>query len=132
MIAALGEKPIATYRRDKNYVLVFESQEEIENMEPNFLALKKCDAKSVNVSAPGNEVDFVSRFFAPKIGINEDPVTGSAHTRLIPYWSEKLNKTSLSALQLSARKGVLSCTHLGDRVEMSGQAKTYLIGKINV
>jgi predicted PhzF superfamily epimerase YddE/YHI9 len=82
------------------------------------------------VTAKGDSADFVSRFFAPKIGINEDPVTGSAHTLLIPYWAKKLNKTKLEAVQLSKRTGILKCEYLNDRVEMSGQAVTYLKGKL--
>lgn len=127
---ALGKAPKEMYNVKENYVLVYDKEADVANMQPDFSALKKCQPRSINVTAAGNEVDFVSRFFCPKDGIDEDPVTGSAHTRLIPYWSEKLNKKKLSATQLSARKGQLDCEHLGDRVEMSGHAKTYLIGKI--
>ncbi|MCK4749531.1 MAG: PhzF family phenazine biosynthesis protein, partial [Bacteroidales bacterium] len=80
----------------------------------------------------GGEVDFVSRFFAPQIGINEDPVTGSAHTTLTPYWSKVLGKKCLTARQLSARGGELVCEDHGDRVKISGQAVTYLVGEINI
>lgn len=132
MSTALGKTPKETYANGPNYVLVYETEQDIIDMQPNFSELKKLAAKSVNVTAPGNEVDFVSRFFAPKIGIDEDPVTGSAHTRLIPYWANKLNKTELKAMQLSARKGELTCLYLNDRVEMTGQAVTYLIGKITL
>jgi predicted PhzF superfamily epimerase YddE/YHI9 len=86
----------------------------------------------VIVTAPGDKVDFVSRFFAPGAGIPEDPVTGSAHCNLIPYWAEKLGKTKLHAYQLSARKGELWCELKGDRVQMSGKAVTYLKGEIFV
>jgi predicted PhzF superfamily epimerase YddE/YHI9 len=84
----------------------------------------------VIVTAKGNNVDFVSRFFAPQSGVNEDPVTGSAHTTLTPYWSAKLGKAELSAIQLSDRKGYLTCKQVGNRIHISGHAKTYLIGEI--
>jgi predicted PhzF superfamily epimerase YddE/YHI9 len=84
------------------------------------------------VTAKGNEVDFVSRFFAPGVGIDEDPVTGSAHTSLVPFWSARLNKTELTALQLSERGGQLWCTLSGDRVLIAGKAVTYLRGEIEV
>jgi predicted PhzF superfamily epimerase YddE/YHI9 len=82
------------------------------------------------VTAKGDSVDFVSRFFAPQSGIDEDPVTGSAHTTLTPYWAEKLSKQQLTAHQLSPRKGYLQCTNAGSRVLISGKTKTYLIGKL--
>jgi len=84
------------------------------------------------VTAKGNEVDFVSRFFAPAVGVNEDPVTGSAHTTLIPFWAKRLNKTEMTALQLSARCGQLWCTLSGDRVLIAGKAVTYLKGEIEI
>ncbi len=130
--AALGKKILETYSNGVNCIAVLESQSDVESCEPNFSALKEFEFRSINVTAPGEQVDFVSRFFAPKIGIDEDPVTGSAHTRLIPFWSKRLGKTSLSATQLSPRKGELNCSYLEDRVEMSGEAKTYLIGKISL
>jgi predicted PhzF superfamily epimerase YddE/YHI9 len=83
-------------------------------------------------TAKGNDCDFVSRFFAPAVGVNEDPVTGSAHTSLIPFWSKRLNKTDLLAKQISVRGGVLYCSHLNDRVEIGGKAITYMIGEIDV
>ena len=86
--------------------------------------------RGVIITSKGNEVDFVSRFFAPQCGVNEDPVTGSAHTTLIPYWAKVLNKTKTSAMQLSSRKGFLECFYKEDRVEISGQAKLYLQGDI--
>ena len=82
------------------------------------------------MTAPGIDSDFVSRFFAPQSGVNEDPVTGSAHTSLTPYWSAKLNKIELTAIQLSPRRGFLQCTYLQDRVEISGKAKLFLKGEI--
>ena len=117
-----------------NWKLVVEvsSEEAVQNLKPDFNLLSMLKWNGIIVTAKGNDVDFVSRFFAPKIGINEDPVTGSAHTLLIPYWAQKLNKSKLSALQLSKRLGVLNCTHLNERVEMSGQAVTYLKGEVTI
>ncbi|GIN93706.1 hypothetical protein J22TS1_47570 [Siminovitchia terrae] len=94
--------------------------------------LKKLDGSGVIVTAEGKEVDFVSRFFAPNAGVDEDPVTGSAHCTLVPYWKDKLNKNELIALQLSERSGKLYCTDLGETVKMSGEAVSYLEGYINV
>jgi predicted PhzF superfamily epimerase YddE/YHI9 len=94
--------------------------------------LAQVGGRGVIVTAPGNEVDFVSRFFAPQTGINEDPVTGSAHTALTPYWSKILGKKELSARQLSARGGDLICVENGDRVLISGHAITYMIGEIDI
>jgi predicted PhzF superfamily epimerase YddE/YHI9 len=88
------------------------------------------NARGTIITAPGETSDFVSRFFAPQVGINEDPVTGSAHTTLIPYWAQKLKKKELSAIQLSQRRGTLKCRLANDRVYISGNATTYLIGDI--
>jgi predicted PhzF superfamily epimerase YddE/YHI9 len=94
--------------------------------------LKQIDRFAVIVTAPGREVDFVSRFFAPAKGVPEDPVTGSAHTTLIPYWSSRLGKTKLHALQVSPRGGELWCEHRGARVIMSGRAVQFLEGTISL
>ena len=94
--------------------------------------MSELESNGIGVTSKGDKVDFVSRFFAPKLGINEDPVTGSAHSLLIPFWAKKLNKSKLNAVQLSKRVGILKCTYLNDRVEMSGQAITYLKGKITL
>ena len=109
-----------------------ETKSIVENLEPDFNLLSQLESKGIIVTSKGEKADFVSRFFAPKLGINEDPVTGSAHTLLIPFWSEKLNKTKLKAFQLSKRTGYLKCKHLNDRVEMSGQAITYLKGQLTI
>ena len=111
-------------------MLVYSNQGEIESIEPDLSKLNKIDARGVIVTAPGRDVDFVSRFFAPQSGISEDPVTGSAHTSLTPYWSNKLGKTKLSARQISSRGGNLLCEHKGDRVKIGGKAVLYLIGEI--
>jgi PhzF family phenazine biosynthesis protein len=109
-----------------------ENEETIKNLQPNFSKLTELEFPGIIVTSKGNKVDFVSRFFAPKIGINEDPVTGSAHTVLIPYWAKKLNLNKLNAIQLSKRTGFLKCEYLNNRVEMSGQAITYLKGQLTL
>lgn len=129
---AIGKKPLETYKGKTDYMLVYETQIEIEAMTPNFHLLNELDCRGVIVTAKGNTVDFVSRFFAPQCGIPEDPVTGSAHTTLTPYWSKKLYKKSLSAKQLSERGGNIQCEYLGDRVKISGNAVCYLIGEIDI
>ena len=95
-------------------------------------ALLRLDCLGIIVTAPGEHCDFVSRFFAPSAGVPEDPVTGSAHCNLIPYWAEKLGKNKLHAYQLSARKGELWCELKGDRVLISGKVVTYLKGEIYI
>jgi predicted PhzF superfamily epimerase YddE/YHI9 len=111
-------------------MLVYDNEEEIRKVIPAFDVISKLKARGIIITAKGDTVDFVSRFFAPQAGINEDPVTGSAHTTLTPYWSKRLGKRNLSAIQLSARKGYLQCRYVNDRVEISGQGKLYLIGEI--
>jgi len=115
-----------------DYVLIFESENQIEKIKPDLNQIAKLGGRGVIITAKGDDADFVSRFFAPQSGIDEDPVTGSAHTTLTPYWSKRLNKTELTAIQLSKRKGYLNCKLLDDRVEISGKAKLYLIGEIYV
>ncbi|MCC9136180.1 PhzF family phenazine biosynthesis protein [Pontibacter silvestris] len=132
LVEALGNTPTATYKGKTDYLLVFASQQDIEAMKPDLRLLATVEARGIIVSAPGDEVDFVSRFFAPQVGVDEDPVTGSAHTTLIPYWSDKLRKKSLTAKQLSKRHGDLKCELLGDRVNISGKAVAYLTGEIDV
>ena len=111
-------------------MLVYGSQTQIEAMAPDFGRLSKVPARGIIITAPGAEVDFVSRFFAPQVGIDEDPVTGSAHTTLTPYWAARLGKSELAAAQLSKRGGRLWVKAAGDRVEISGQARLYLRGEI--
>ncbi|HEY3373138.1 MAG TPA: PhzF family phenazine biosynthesis protein [Prolixibacteraceae bacterium] len=129
---ALGLKAIATFKGRTDYLLLFESEEMIQTIKPNFHLLKQTDARGIMVTAAGKEVDFVSRFFAPGVGVDEDPVTGSAHTSLVPFWSARLQKTELTALQLSERGGQLWCTLAGDRVLIAGKAITYLRGEIEI
>ena len=113
---AIGLTPVKTIKGKTDYLLIYNSQEEIEAITPNFHLLDQLDCRGVIVSAPGEKVDFVSRFFAPQCGIPEDPVTGSAHTTLAPYWSGVFGKTKMTAKQLSERGGDLLCEFLGERV----------------
>lgn len=129
---AFGAWPLKTLKGKTDFLLLFDSEETIRNISPDFQLLKQTNARGIIVTAPGKEVDFVSRFFAPGEGIDEDPVTGSAHTSLVPFWSSKLRKTELTALQVSERGGQLWCTLAGDRVLISGKAITYLRGEIEV
>ena len=129
---AIGINPTQTFKGKTDYLLICDSQKTIEEISPNFFLLDKVDARGVIVSAKGEDVDFVSRFFAPQSGINEDPVTGSAHTTLTPYWSKVLGKKVLFAKQLSQRSGNLICEDLGERVKISGKAVFYLEGEIEL
>lgn len=113
-------------------LLHFKSEDEIRRLNPNLGIIKQLDCAALIVTAPGDDVDFVSRCFAPQSGVNEDPVTGSAHTTLIPYWHQLTDKQEFIAQQLSSRGGDLYCKFLNDRVEISGQCKTYLIGEIYI
>jgi len=129
---AFGTHPLATFKGRTDYLLLFDSEETIQKFQPDISLLLSTNARGIMVTAKGNDVDFVSRFFAPAVGVNEDPVTGSAHTTLIPFWAKRLNKTEMTALQLSARGGQLWCTLSGDRVLIAGKAVTYLRGEIEV
>lgn len=130
--AALGKQPIACLRGHSDYLFIYQKEKDIRQIEPDFSILKKTGTRGIIISAPGSESDFVSRFFAPGVGIDEDPVTGSAHTTLTVYWAKFLKKDTLSAQQISARGGQLQCTLQGDRVFIAGKAKTYLRGEIFV
>jgi len=127
---ALGVQPIEVFRGKDDYLAIFANQATIENFTPDFKLLNQLKARGVITSAKGNTVDFISRCFFPAAGIDEDPVTGSAHTTMTPYWAKKLDKTKMTAQQLSARGGALECEYLGNRVNISGQAVTYLRGTI--
>jgi len=129
LIRGLKAKPVETYKSD-DYLVVYETPADIATMEPDFETLRKLDCRGIIVTAPGRNTDFVSRFFAPAIGINEDPVTGSAHTKLVPYWSQRLGKKELHAEQLSSRGGKMICRDLGEKVELLGNARIYLQGHI--
>jgi PhzF family phenazine biosynthesis protein len=129
---ALGVRVLETHL-SRDLVAVVENEEAVRTMTPDFSQLRGIDgAFAVIVTATGTDCDFVSRFFAPDAGIPEDPVTGSSHSTLIPFWSERLGKKELLARQLSKRGGTLYCRDLGERVEIGGRAALYLEGEIRV
>ncbi len=132
LTAGFNIKPKEGYRGKTDFMLVYENESQIVDLVPDFRAIARVDARGVIVTSKGRSVDFVSRFFGPQSGVDEDPVTGSAHTTLTTYWSNALGRTELTALQLSSRRGSLQCKYLGDRVEISGKATTYLVGEIDV
>lgn len=131
LIKGLGSSPKELYK-SRDYMAVFETEDEIKNMKLNMEELIKLDAFGIIVTAKGQTVDFVSRYFAPGNGIMEDPVTGSSHCTLVPYWSKVLGKKELVAYQLSPRGGELFCTDLGTNIKISGRAVAYLEGSIIV
>jgi predicted PhzF superfamily epimerase YddE/YHI9 len=118
--------------RSRDHMVVFKTEEEVRSIEPDFEALAELDTEGVIITAPGDDVDFVSRFFAPKLGIPEDPVTGSAHCTLAPYWARVLGKNDLAARQVSDRGGELACRVVEDRVQIAGRAALYAKGFLNV
>jgi PhzF family phenazine biosynthesis protein len=128
----LGQKPLELYRGKVDFIAVLPSESDVKNLYPNFSELSKLKSRGLIVTAKGDKVDFVSRFFAPQCGIEEDPVTGSAHTSLTPLWSNKLNKKELSAKQLSKRGGTLYCFDKGKRTWIGGHSKLYLKGWIEI
>jgi PhzF family phenazine biosynthesis protein len=131
---AFGNRPVKCVKGREDLLFEFNSEEDIKNLQPNFQFMKTLDNQGIiaTAAATSEKYDFVSRFFAPIEGIDEDPVTGSAHTMLIPYWAKILGKNELLAKQISARGGVLHCKLRGERVEIGGQAITYLQGEIFV
>jgi PhzF family phenazine biosynthesis protein len=132
LIEGLGMRPQQVLGA-MDYCCVYESEEEIRALRPNFLRLETVrDRRGIIVTAPGRDVDFVSRFFAPAAGISEDPVCGSAHCALTPYWAARLGKRKLEARQLSARGGELSCEAAGGRVRIGGACVPYLEGTISI
>ncbi len=131
LLGALGGSAVEVLKAD-DYLVVYEDEEEIRGLRPDLQRLLGLEARGVIVTAPGDEVDFVSRFFAPEFGVPEDPVTGSAHCTLAPYWADRLGKVRLHARQLSRRGGELWCEVRGERVEISGRAVLYLSGSIRI
>ena len=127
---ATSLNPIKAYKGRSDMMLVFEKQEEIEQLKPDLSVIEKLDARGLIVTAKGKDCDFVSRFFGPQVGVNEDPVTGSAHTTLTNYWAHTLSKNELSAEQISTRKGKLTCKKVADRIEITGNAILYMKGEI--
>jgi PhzF family phenazine biosynthesis protein len=131
LVKGLGKQPLEVYLA-RDYLAVFPSQADILAIQPNQEQLALLDCLGIIVTAPGEGVDFVSRFFAPRAGIPEDPVTGSSHCTLIPYWAKQLGKTKLTARQLSARGGELFCALVDERVKIGGHAVTYLQGVLEL
>ncbi len=132
LIEALGGSPREVLRA-RDHLVVYATAAEVAALAPDFAALTKVDCWGAIATAPGADgVDFVSRFFAPAQGVPEDPVTGSAHCTLVPYWAKRLGKTRLSARQISRRGGALACTLDGERVRLGGTAVLYLEGAITV
>ena len=127
---ALQAVPQEVLMGREDYLLVLGSQAEVAALQPDFRLLRQVRCRGLIVTAPGEAVDFVSRCFYPSVGVDEDPVTGSAHTTMTPYWAERLSKQELSARQISLRGGDLKCTMLGERVALAGQAVTYMEGKL--
>jgi PhzF family phenazine biosynthesis protein len=116
LFEAIGSQALLCYQGKTDFMLIYKDQQDIEDLKPDFAGLEDVDARGVIVTAPGREVDFVSRFFAPRVGVNEDPVTGSAHTTLTPYWSRALVKQEMTASQLSGRGGEIWVKMMGNRV----------------
>ena len=132
LTAALGRAPSALFTGN-DWMAVYEDEAEVQALAPDMGALARIDARGVIATAPGREVDFVSRFFAPRFGIPEDPVTGSAHCMLTPYWADRLGKNALSARQISPRGGNIHCTLTEEgRIRLAGQAVLYMEGRIHV
>lgn len=128
---ALGAAPVSVYEA-RDYMAVFENEAQIRALKPNLALLMTLPREGVVVTASGEDCDFVSRFFGPRVGIDEDPVTGSTHCYLIPFWAERLGQQKLFARQLSQRGGELFCENAGERVRIGGHAATYLKGEIEV
>ncbi|MBX7186299.1 MAG: PhzF family phenazine biosynthesis protein [Vicinamibacteria bacterium] len=131
LVTAMGKTPLEVLKA-RDLVLVYRSEAEVLGLRPDFVKLAAASTFGVLATAKGNTVDFVSRCFFPAVGIDEDPVTGSAHCSLIPFWAERLGRTALAALQRSARGGELFCELHGDRVHIGGRVVPYLKGEISV
>ncbi len=131
LLEAIGKAPKEVLR-SRDYLMVYETEDEVRGLKPNFGELLNIDTHAVIVTAKGGNCDFVSRFFAPEVGVFEDPVTGSAHCTLIPYWAEKLGKNTLFARQISARGGELFCELVNERVKIGGHSVLYMKGEIEV
>lgn len=130
LIEMLGVTPLEAFKGKDDIMCIFNNESSIVNIDPNMQLLKNYPVRGLIASAPGRSVDFVSRCFFPSTGVDEDPVTGSAHTTLTPYWTSILNKEDLTAHQISLRGGLLNCREAGDRVIIGGRAVTYMKGAI--
>lgn len=131
LVDAIGIEPLEVYR-SADYMVVLRSEAEVAGLKPDFGLIKQLGLRGVIVTAPGDHVDFVSRFFAPAYGIDEDPVTGSAHCALAPYWKKRTGKDQLEARQLSFRGGWVDCHVQGQRVLISGKTSLYMRGTIEL
>ena len=129
---SLGLRPAETWKGREDYLVLVENQSVIETLKPDFRTMSGLKSRGVLVTAKGTDTDFVSRCFFPAFGIDEDPVTGSAHTTLTPFWAKKLGKTAFTARQISPRGGFLKCKLDGERTTISGQAITYMEGTVQV
>jgi PhzF family phenazine biosynthesis protein len=132
LAAAFNFHPVKCIKGRDDLMLIFKKEEEILNLQPDLLKIMESDTRGIICTAPSEKYDFVSRFFAPAVGVNEDPVTGSAHTMLVPYWAKQLNNKELLAKQVSKRGGILYCKDLGRRVEIGGRSVTYFVGEITI
>ena len=128
----IGTKTIESYKGKTDYIAVIDNENLLRNLHPDLNEISKLKARGLIVTAKGDSVDFVSRFFAPQLGIDEDPVTGSAHTSLLPLWSKKMGKNRLTASQLSKRGGQLVCEYKNDRCLIGGKARLYLTGELTL
>lgn len=126
----MGQLPVEVLEAD-DYLAVFADEATVRALRPDYTRLAQLDLRGVCITAPGRDADFVSRFFAPKFGIPEDPVTGSAHCELAPYWAARLGKTTFHARQISQRGGEVDCQLNGDRVLLSGHAVTFMTAEID-
>lgn len=128
----IGIKPLETHL-SRDLVVLLENEEQVKNLKPDFVKMKQLNiGLGMVVTAKGQKEDFVSRYFAPELNVNEDPVTGSSHSSLVPFWAERLGKQHLVARQLSERGGILVCKNAGERVKISGSAVLYMVGEINL
>jgi PhzF family phenazine biosynthesis protein len=130
--AGIGTTVLELHKGTSDLLAVVKDEPTLRSLNPDFAKIKSLGIRGLIVTSEGDSKDFVSRFFAPSAGVNEDPVTGSAHTILIPFWANRLGKTSMEASQLSQRGGNLSCESLGERVSIGGQAQLYLKGEIRI
>ncbi len=128
--SAFSIQPQTCYKGRDDLMLVYENEFDVQKLKPDFQKIMETKTRGIIATSISRNFDFVSRFFAPAVGVNEDPVTGSAHTMLVPYWSKRLGKKELTAKQISSRGGILKCKNLADRVEIGGEAVTYLIGQL--
>lgn len=131
VVDALGARPDELHRSN-DLLAIFPTEADVAALRPDFRKVSELPGECLIASAPGDACDFVSRYFAPKYGIDEDPATGSAHCILTPYWSRRLDKTSLRALQISKRGAELWCEHHGDRIHIAGRAALYMTGEIDI